>query len=313
MNNIISGTADIQSILEDLGYVLTPDNNGWRSTRVYDNGDNPTALKIFSDNGNFISFTDGKKGTLEDLISLTLGHKTIDETKEWLDNKDYQFSAPNKEILEPLIKNENKIFPPETIQDFGMVPNYDYFIDRGISAETCKIFKGGLCYRDKMKNRQTLIIYNSKNEIIGFTGRSVLKEFKIKWKHLGIKKNFVWPAYINSKIIQEKQEVILVESPVCAMRLFDSGIKNVICLFGLEISFSIINYLLRINNVKVIISTNNEPDNNNRGNSAALKIEKKLLKYFDRKNIKISLPPDKDFACIKDNKVILDWYSKTYE
>ena len=294
----------IREILDNNGIQYQEFPNYLKCVAGWRNGDSLGSVTIYPE-GVVIDHVLGEKFGFDKLVGKILGIDDEEKIQEYLSNSNY-ISPQNQNIDEPLIKNENKIFSPQSIQDFGIVPNYDYWINRGISKETAQLFHGGLAYKSKMKNRQVLTIYNSKNKIVGFTGRSVLKDYKIKWKRLGIKKNWIFPVYLNSKIIQEQKEVILVESPACVLKLWDCGIRNIICLFGLEISFPIINFLLRLNDVNIIISTNNEESN--RGNDAALKIQKKLKKYFDNKNIFIKLPPDKDFACIEDKSKILEWY-----
>jgi hypothetical protein len=44
----------------------------------------------------------------------------------------------------------------------------------------------------------------------------------------------------------------------------------------------VLNYLLRISPNKIIVATNNEPDNNFVGNNASEKIKKKLNKYLGK-------------------------------
>lgn len=304
MNNI-SGVNSIESILEDNGYPIKRGADYISTSAIFRGGDNNTAICIYPEKNLVIDFVTSEKYSINTLVGKILGIEGEDNINEYLSNNNLNFT-PSNDIQEPLIKNENKVFSPQDIQDFGIVPNYDYWTSREISKETAQLFHGGLAYRGRMKNRQVLTIYDSKDQIIGFTGRSVLKDYKIKWKHLGVKKNWVFPAYLNSKIIQEQKEVILVESPGCVLKLWDCGIKNAICLFGLECSFAIVNYLLRLNDVTIYISTNNEESN--RGNDAAAKIERKLLRYFDKKNIVIKLPFKKDFGEMS-NLEILRWIS----
>ncbi len=111
---------------------------------------------------------------------------------------------------------------------------------------------------------------------------------------MGAKKEFVWPAFLNLSIIREKKEVILVESPACVLKMWDCGIRNVLCLFGTELQLGLLNFLLRIDPDRMIISTNNEESQT--GNRAADKMAIKLRRYFDAKQIRTVLPNKKDFA-----------------
>jgi hypothetical protein len=295
----------IQLILTELGYKLSIDKDGWRTNAVFRGGDNPTAIKVFSKDGSWIDFVESKRGKLEDLIALSLGDKT--KVQDFLKGK-LSFD-PSSVSISPKIKIP-EIFDEKIVND--LIPDFSYWQSRGIDKKVAELFKGGLCldcqsFLAKLKNRQILVIYNGKNQIIGLTGRSLNNKLP-KWKHIGAKSNWVWPASINQKIIREKKEVILVESPVDILKLWECGIQTAICLFGTEFSFAILNFLLKVNPSKIIIATNNEESCV--GNDAAVKIYNRLKRYFNLDQLQIKLPPAKDFGEISDNKVILDWYSK---
>lgn len=297
---------EVKDILISLGYELTYDKDGWRTNAVFRGGDNKTALKIFN-NGTWIDFVENKKGNLEDLVKLTIGENI--DVKSWLSDK---IDLNNLEIKKsPIIIPE--IFNQEILKD--LIQDYTYITNRGISKETAQIFSCGVCLDSqtllqKLKNRQIFCIYNSKKQLIGFSGRSLIEDNKIKYKHLGGRNSWVYPVYLNNNIIKEQKEVILIEGVFDAMRLWDLDIKNTIVLFGTELSHSILNYLLKVNPSKILIATNNEVDlNGGVGNQAAQKIYNRLKRYFNLNQLKIHLPPKKDFAEIKDDKEILNWYN----
>ncbi len=93
------------------------------------------------------------------------------------------------------------------------------------------------------------------------------------------------------------------------LSLWDSGIKNVVVTFGLDVSVSIINFLLRYDIDKIHISFNNDQEGNSAGNMAAEKAKKKLLKYFDFGQVLISLPIKNDFGDMTKEE-ILEWKNK---
>lgn len=302
--------SNIQEILTELGYSPSVERDGWRMAALYRSGDNSTALKVYSD-GWCNDYVTGERFNLETLIKRTLN---IDDTKakDWLKGKIDIEGLEKKEYKEKLKVPE--IFDKEILRE--LIPDYSYFERRGISKQTCETFKGGLCLEGstliaKLKNRQVLNIYDSKNNLVAFTGRSI-DDRKPKWKHLGSVTNTIFPGYLNNKIIKESQEVILVESPLCTMKLWDCGIKNSLALFGIECSFPVVNYLLKINPKKIFISLNNEIDfNGGVGNQGAEKVYARLKRYFSHNQIKIHLPPCKDFAdkqCTEE--MIKDWYNK---
>ena len=138
-----------------------------------------------------------------------------------------------------------------------------------------------------MKNRYVFPIFNDKHEILGFSGRDISNKSKIKWKHLGNKSNWCYPSFINLNNLKESKEVYLIESIGDCLKLWDAGIKTAIVTFGLDVSVSILNLLLKIDPNKIYISFNNDSNKNNAGNLAADKTYRKLLRYFDKNQIKI--------------------------
>ena len=95
------------------------------------------------------------------------------------------------------------------------------------------------------------------------------------------------------------------------MKLYSYGIKNTLCLFGINISSKIISYLIQANPKEILISTNNEPNNNSIGNIAAQEIKDKLASYFLEEKIKIALPIAKDFGDQSDEQM-LEWIKLYY-
>ena len=280
----------IKEILFSIGYKLTDDGNFWRTKPLYRNSDNPTSLRIAKNNGRFIDFSAGKSGSFEELVKLSLNLTNIDEAKSWLGAKNFLKPEPdvNVKINSQPIWNKNIISTLEK--------NHSYWKAKGISQETCEIFQGGILNNWKMDNRYVFPIFDKAERIIGFSGRDLTNRSLIKWKHLGKKQLWVWPSHLNRSIIKESGEVILVESPGCVLKLWENGIKNSICLFGTMLNDSIICFLAGVNPNKVIIATNNEPENNNIGNNAAIVIKNRLSRFINENKLAICLPSSKDFG-----------------
>lgn len=193
------------------------------------------------------------------------------------------------------IQNQENILPVEKIQipqkfDKEILKNlkqdHSYWAGRGINLEIFNKIDAGILDLQKLKNRHTTIIFNEKNEITGFAGRS-LKNNPIKWKILGPKKSFIFPRY-NKKLITENQKVILVESIGDFLSLTTAGIENVLVIFGTNLSAALLNYLVAANLKKIIICTNY--DENNAGQLGGDKIKNKLTQVFDSENIQIVSP-----------------------
>ena len=88
------------------------------------------------------------------------------------------------------------------------------------------------------------------------------------------------------------------------LALWEAGLKNTMVTFGLDVSLEILNQLLRMDLDKITISFNNDENNNDRGNIAAFKARKKLLKYFDSNQVEIKLPVGyNDFGEMSKEKI----------
>ena len=149
----------------------------------------------------------------------------------------------------------------------------------------------------RMKNRYVFPILNSKEVLLGFTGRYLYDNEKVpKWKHLGDKSQWIYPFQINYETIKKQKEVILIESVGDMLALWEAGIENSMVIFGLDVSVPQLNALIRLDPNKIIISLNNDEKNNSAGNVAAKKLERKLLKYFDVSQVLVKLPDKNDFG-----------------
>jgi DNA primase len=176
------------------------------------------------------------------------------------------------------------------------VTNYKYFLSRGISEKTQEEFGAKYCTSGKMAGRVVFPIYDENKEIISFAGRSVFDNNNVKWKILGPKTEALYPIHLNIEHIKEKGEVILVEGISDVVKLWDEGIKNVICLFGTALTAKLKSFLVCLNLKSIIIATNNEPDNEFIGNMAAEKVYNSLARFYPKDKIKVKLPTKKDFG-----------------
>jgi DNA primase len=187
-----------------------------------------------------------------------------------------------------------------------LFPNYEYWNNRGISTEILKKFGGGLCYSGQFLRRYTIPIYDNVDNIVGWTGRLVVEPWNencFKWKHAGRKSQWVFPLHLSKKAILEKREIILVESVGDVYSLFECGIENCLCLFGIKISPILIQKLISLVPKYIILSLNND-EKSQIGNIATIEIRNKLIKFFDKPQILIKLPKYKDLneQLIKEGK-----------
>jgi len=296
----------IYQILTNIGYSLKDCGKEYRTKPIYRDSDNDTVLRIYKDTGFWVDFKENISGDFPSLIKKSLKLDTEDQAKSWLKDKNYSTINYQSEI-QPKIK-EKKTFDKELL--LKLEKKHEYWINRNVNEETLRLFKGGLAKAGKMKNRYVFPIFNNKQEIIGFSGRDVTNESKIKWKHLGDKSNWCYPLFLNLETLKQEKEIFIIESIGDCLSLWDAGVQNTIVTFGLEISTAILNVLLKIDPNKIYISFNNDSSKNNAGNNASEKAVNKLLRYFDKNQIKIKLPVKKDFGEMSIEE-IKEWKIKT--
>lgn len=296
---------NIYEVLTNIGYSLKDCGKEYRARPIYRDSDNDSVLRIYKDSGNWVDFKENISGDFATLVKLSLKLETQDQAKLWLKEKNFIANTLHKD-QKPKIKS-TKTFDKDLL--LKLVKNHSYWVNRGVSKETLDLFYGGVAENGKMKNRYVFPIFNSKKDIVGFSGRDLNSQSKIKWKHLGEKASWCYPLFLNINEIQTSKEVFLIESIGDCLALWEAGVKNTIVTFGLEISISILNLLLKVDPNKIYISFNNDQEKNQAGNIAAEKAYNKLLRYFDAKQLEIKLPSKKDFGEMNAEE-ILKWKNK---
>lgn len=310
---------DIQSFLLELGFDSLSDcGDYWRANAFWRGGNNRTAVSINKKNGSWKDFVSGEGGSLKNLIKTIKGKDfdlRIYSSKFGIDIEEL-----SQHYEEPIIRSE-KVWPSSFLN--SLFPHYSFYENKGISADTLKYFKGGLAHDGPMNGRFVFPIFSQNGEIVGVSGRDMTDRWLkngIKWKHMGQKKNWIYPVFVPSGFgsemicfdaIKKESHVILVESIGDMLALWENGIKNTIVLFGLSISSKIISFLLSNGIKKITISTNNDSQKEfNVGKLAATKLFIDLMSHFDPEILEIALPPKpfKDFG-EADSDSILKWKS----
>lgn len=273
----------IKSILSNFGYNFKDYGDYLTCAANFRGGDDIGSIVIYPQKV-AIDYVTSTHYKIDDFLSIVTNKKTKEELEAYYKENNFIINTSTQ----PEIK-QIKIFPDSVVNE--LVPEYSYWIKRGISEDILRETKGGLYGGDKgvMKNRFVFPVFNSRNQVIMLSGRDTTNNDKRpKWLHRGTKQN-CYPAFINAKYIKEKNSVFIVESPGDFLSLATCGIRNSLVMFGTELNLSILNYLLKINIGKIYISPNNDHLTNNAGNDASKKIYKKLSKYFNSNQIKIVL------------------------
>ena len=297
---------NVKDILLDLGYSnIVEGPKDYRMRPIYRESDNNTVLSVKKDTGRFIDFSKGISGSIEDLIKLSLNLKNVEDVKKWVSQRN--INIDKKEVERPTI-NAQKVFDREML--LKLKKDHSYWIDRGIPEDIVAQFEGGIASSGKMAGRYVFPIFNKFDQIVGFSGRDTLGRTEVpKWKHIGNKSFWCFPAKLTLKPIKDKKEVFIVESIGDALSLYNAGIDNFIVSFGLEISTAIINFLLKVDVNKIRICFNDDSDKNFAGNEASEKAYNKLIKFFDRDQVVINLPSKNDFGEMTTEEII-EWKKK---
>ena len=311
---ILMNSDQIKGSLEKLGYTLKDFGNHWRTKALYRGGDNPTAIKVYKNSGVWQDYVQGNTSMpLAKLVELTLQTKDPKIIKQYVSySQEVQTHYIAKEKIEM-----DKIYPKECLN--RLFPNFSFYKKRGISEETQKLYQCGLAGNGQMYQRIVFPIYESNAEIFGFSGRKINDNNESpKWKHVGTKTKWVYPAFVPREqtvdsIIDEKKEVILVESIGDSLALTEEGYANNLVTFGLDCSPALLNYLCSKDLRKIIIATNNDNEKQkNHGKISAVKNYMKLSQFFDFEQLSVQLPLANDFGEMRQKEMSFkDWYQES--
>lgn len=291
----------IKEILEELGYQLSDKGSYWQCAALYRNGDNKTALQIYKDTGAWKDYVANTPFMpFKQLLVLTLNSNDPKDLEKYLSKEETFFLKERAHSQNDKLYME-EVYPEDCLKK--LLPHYKFYNSRGISNDVLVKLKGGLATKSQMYQRFVFPIYNQYGQIHGFSGRDMSgKEGRPKWKHIGKKNNWVYPAYVKQKsgiLLDDYTDeyVIIVESIGDCLNLMQNGFNNVLVSFGLDISSKLLCAIVQFNFKSVILSYNNDSQSKeNRGMNAAIKNYLKLLTYFDPNSIKICLPVKNDFG-----------------
>jgi hypothetical protein len=216
------------------------------------------------------------------------------------DNPDEEYIDPEPEIkMDP-------VYPEESLK--RLLPVYDYWLGRGARPEIIRELEGGLSpydERSKLSDRFLFPVRGLDGRINGYIGRLVSdNSFAPKWKNLVKTSRTVWPWNVTGTSIKTAKTVVLVESPGDLISLLSNDVRNVLCIFGLNLNGKIISTLIA-NDVKRIVVSLNRDSDPSKGQAAAEKIAGRLAPFWGPKAIDIILPPEgvKDWGCATSEQI----------
>lgn len=315
-------TKQIETALIELGFKLNDRGPYWQTTAIWRNGDNPTAVQIYKDSGVWKDYVDqtGPQPFFK-LISKALGTYDKKVIKKYIGENASEKNFIDEHEQKVTIKMQ-EVFDTDILNKF--LPHHKFYTDKKISLETLKTYQGGYCTFGKMNGRYTFPIFDHTNpsKIVGFTGRYLRYNEQTslpKWKHIGQRKNWLYPLYIpvNGELpfleeARQKEEVIIVESIGDSLSLTENKFKNHLVTFGLGLSSTQICTLVALNPKKIIISPNNDSNSSiNIGLESAIKDFVKLLDFFDIDKLQIKLPVSNDLSDSHAQGTFSKWVEKS--
>jgi 5S rRNA maturation endonuclease (ribonuclease M5) len=207
-----------------------------------------------------------------------------------------------KKPMQKSVSTVNKKNTKDHIRKFLEIPSKEY-INRGFKKETLDEFDVGLCTmpNSEMYNRVVFPVYNESGDLmVGCVGRSTDDSFR--WRN---QKNFNIRNYLYNHsraldTIAQTSTVVIVEGQGGVLRLWESGIKNAVGLFGSKLS-DVQEFLLQKMNVdKLIIIT----DNDKAGERCREDIHDRLSYQFDIHDLRSTNNDIEDMSVEEIHKTI---------
>jgi len=225
--------------------------------------------------------------------------------------KIFQNNLSSKEGIKAKEYLEKRNITEEIIKDFkiGYAINdnvylYNVLTKKGYNINKLDdlglITKDGLGGYDKFINRIMIPICNLEGNVVGYTGRIFNNEDSAKYintKETTIyKKGNILFNYHNAKnYIREEKCAVLVEGNMDAIRMYSSGVRNVLALMGTAMTKEQVEILKKLR-VPIVLML----DADNAGELATLNIGSELVKNnIDTKVVRLSGAKDPDEYIVK--------------
>ncbi len=268
-------------------------------------------------------------------ISYTPNRKNDDKYKleyEIMDftTKIFQNNLNSKEGLQAKEYLEKRNITEDIIKEFkiGFALNNNKYLYNVLMKknyplnnidEVGLITKDGLTGYDKFQNRIMIPITNLEGKVVGFTGRifngeDIAKYINTKETPIYKKGNIIFNYFNALPYIRENKSAILVEGNMDAIRMYASGVKNVLALMGTAITKEQIEILkkLRVPIILMLdndsageIATNNVGDELIKNNVIVNVIRLKKAKDPDEYIVSFGIEAFKD--TIKNSQTYLDY------
>ena len=305
---------NIESILKklDIEYEVLGDNI-YSKCPVHDGSDNPRAFSFSKDKGIWKCWTrDCQHQFNNDIFGLIRGALSKIEGEDigfkqalkWACNNFTINKTKSKKLITVPAEEESDDFS-ELVSFFGeKIENKEhskidiecnlaypskYFLARGFLESTLNHFEVGDCKDNKsiMADRAVIPIHDDTGtKIVALIGRSI-KEYRIP-KFLfseGFNKKYFFYNYHRAiNRVHETNTLFIVEGQGDVWRLYESGITNVVSIFGKTISKEQEHKLSKMPLTHIIVLT----DNDQAGRESKIQIQRQLGRMYKLTFPKIS-------------------------
>lgn len=224
-------------------------------------------------------------------------HNRVVRALIYADSDPDTLAALEVEFVDPEPKLEvEKVYPEELLT--RLIPDYRYWMGRGISEEVLRRMGGGLApaeEKSKLAGRYVLPVRDLQGRIIGWTGRLVSDaSFGPTHKHLVKSSRCMFPIHDSEAEIRRTRVVVFNEGVGDDLSLATVGIRNRLALLGLNLNARIMGFLASVNPRKIVLSLNNDaigrPESASAGNKAVAKLRAKLVPFFGEEVVVDRLP-----------------------
>ena len=279
---------------------------------IFHKDDKHPSMKLYEKNNTFYCFACKAAGTNIDLVKqLTQTEDAVLAAKKICEafHIDYEKSSvPTDSNYKQYVK-AMQFLAKRTSYSYltEMTPNQNYFQERGLSNEVIQEYELGYCPNFKwgknsdfnkllqwgltnkngeipFNGRYIIPIKNSRGDIAGFAGRSVVDG---QPKYINTVES---PYFCKSKMLynynvaRHYAEIYVVEGFLDALSLIEAGLKNVVALMGVSLNAYHIQTMLKGKTIILAL------DNDNRGreatNSIIQEFKHTLFKVVKKYNAK---------------------------
>jgi len=290
---------------------------------IHESSDNPKALSFAIDRGIWKCWTrDCQHHYQNDVFGLIMGtlssqsgeQKTFSDVLKWCKNvlnisggynkvKDQDPIAEDPFInIVHLLTQKNKTIEHNSLDiKFTYSCPSSYFYDRGFKKNTLKYFNVGDCLeKGTMYERCIIPIHNDDgSKIVGILGRAI-KEYrqpKFLFYPKGFdKRYFLYNYHRALEHIKKTNTLFIVEGQGDVWRLYESGVKNAVSIFGKTITKEQENKINSLPITHLVVLT----DNDQAGRESKIQIKRQFGRMY-----KITFPKltSKDVGDMKTKDV----------